>query len=73
MYAPAMAGGDTAAYPDALGMLPRPESPMPLGSSPGHFRHRHNVSVSSGPHPPSPLAQAPLVPEQDTKGKGRAT
>ncbi|TQV99190.1 C6 transcription factor RosA-like [Cordyceps javanica] len=74
MYAPPSYVGDISMYnPDALTMLPRPESPMPSSSSPVHFRHRQNTSISSGLHPPSPLTQAPLVPEQDPKGKGRAT
>lgn len=73
MRAPPYAGDMSGYNPDMLTMLPRPESPMPSTSSPVQFRHRHNPSVSSGPHPPSPLTQAPLVPEQDPKGKGRAT
>ncbi|KAJ4145612.1 hypothetical protein LMH87_004458 [Akanthomyces muscarius] len=72
MYAPAFTGDMAMFNPDAFTMLPRPESPMPSSSSPAHFRHRQNTSVSSGPHPPSPLTQAPLVPEHDPKGKGRA-
>lgn len=58
---------------DLLGMLPRPESPVPSSSSPVPFHHRHRqtASVSSGPHPPSPLAQAPLVPDTDVKGKSK--
>ncbi|KAM3533769.1 hypothetical protein MY4038_002972 [Beauveria bassiana] len=73
MRAPPYAGDMSRYNSDMLTMLPRPESPMPSTSSPVQFRHRHNPSVSSGPHPPSPLTQAPLVPEQDPKGKGRAT
>ncbi|EFZ00695.1 Zn(2)-C6 fungal-type DNA-binding domain protein [Metarhizium robertsii ARSEF 23] len=62
---------------EQFGMLPMPESPVLSHSTP-HLRHRHTASMSSGPHPPSPLAQAPLVPPPDmpnntqVKGKGPA-
>lgn len=72
MYAPAFTGDMAMFGPDAFTMLPCPESPMSSSSSPAHFPHRQNTSVSSGPHPPSPLTQAPLVPEHDPRGKGRA-
>lgn len=47
---------------DQTGTLPIPESPLLSNSPPQFARHRHTASLSSGPHPPSPLAQAPLVP-----------
>ncbi|KAK2603791.1 hypothetical protein QQS21_003993 [Conoideocrella luteorostrata] len=62
---------------EQLGMLPMPESPVPSYSTP-FSRHRQAPSMSSGPHPPSPLAQAPLIPPPewpyptDVKGKGPA-
>ncbi|KAL7907932.1 hypothetical protein GGI35DRAFT_470401 [Trichoderma velutinum] len=61
-------------YQDTLGMLPLPESPVPLSSTP-HHRHRQTVSVSSTPHPPSPLSRVPLTSSSsglDGKGKQRA-
>ncbi|OTA06603.1 hypothetical protein A9Z42_0073520 [Trichoderma parareesei] len=67
-------------HQDAPGMLPLPESPVPLSSTPyhhhhHHHRHRQTGSVSSAPHPPSPLSRTPLTPsfsESDGKGKQRA-
>ncbi|TFB00024.1 hypothetical protein CCMA1212_008068 [Trichoderma ghanense] len=65
-------------HQDAPGMLPLPESPVPLSSTPyhhHHHRHRQTGSVSSTPHPPSPLSRVPLTPsfsESDGKGKQRA-
>lgn len=51
---------------EQLGMLPMPESPVPSHSTP-LSRHRHTPSMTSGgPHPPSPLALAPLNPPPDT-------
>ncbi|UNI22391.1 hypothetical protein JDV02_008283 [Purpureocillium takamizusanense] len=67
-------------YPEQLGMLPLPESPVPSSSTP-HFaaprhHHRQTASVSSGLHPASPLTQTPLVPPADVphglEGKRRA-
>jgi hypothetical protein len=58
--------------PELMGMLPLPESPIPLQSTP-YTRHRPTASmssaISSGPHPPSPLSQTHLVasPEQETR------
>jgi len=54
--------------PEMLGMLPLPESPV-LASNFSHPRHRHTPSMSSGPHSPSPLAQAPLVSSPERKDK----
>lgn len=67
---------------EMLGMLPMPESPvMQSGSTSGQAGsssssmprpwHRQTASLSSGPHPPSPLGQPALV-HNEGKGKGRA-
>lgn len=56
---------------DHFGMLPLPESPVPSHSTPAYIRHRQTASLSSGTHPPSPLAQAPLVRSPGLRGKGK--
>ncbi|KAF7559851.1 hypothetical protein G7046_g4313 [Stylonectria norvegica] len=55
---------------EQLGLLPLPESPVPLPTPLSH--HRHSTSLSSGPQPQSPLAQAPLMHSPDQKGSRRA-
>ncbi|KAL6407998.1 hypothetical protein AUP68_09043 [Ilyonectria robusta] len=56
--------------PEQLGMLPLPESPLPSNSA--LPRHRHTASMSSGPHPASPLAQTHLMQNPDNSRR-RAT
>ncbi|KAL7765433.1 hypothetical protein ACKLNR_003349 [Fusarium oxysporum f. sp. zingiberi] len=56
---------------EQFGMLPLPESP--LSSNAPLPRHRHTSSMSSAPHPPSPLARPPVMHQYDDNTRRRAT
>ncbi|KAF5533457.1 UPC2-like protein [Fusarium napiforme] len=56
---------------EQFGMLPLPESPV--SSNAPLPRHRHTSSMSSAPHPPSPLARPPVVHQYDDNTRRRAT